>query len=134
MNFLQSEVTMDHFFDTLDGQIEKRHLLKHDFYLAWSKGELSQEVLQEYAKDYYHHVKAFPTYISALHAHTDCMETRKELLQNLVEEEAGSPNHPDLWRAFAKGLGVTDEELVTHRPSYAMSELIRSFRSICKED
>ena len=98
------------FLDDLDAQIKEKHLLNHPFYQAWSRGELSLECLQEYAKEYYHHVKAFPTYISALHAHTECPSTRKALLQNLMEEEGGSPNHPDLWKNFALSLGVKEEE------------------------
>jgi len=125
---------MHSFLTHLDQQISDLHLLKHPFYLAWSKGELSLEVLQEYAKEYYHHVKAFPTYLSALHAHTECAETRKLLLQNLIEEEAGAPNHPELWRAFAKGLGVTDRELDAHLPCQEIVSLISTFRSITKNE
>lgn len=121
----------DCFLAELDLQISEKHLLKHVFYQAWNRGELSKECLREYAKEYYHHVKAFPTYLSALHAHTEDMETRKEILQNLMEEEAGTPNHPDMWRGFALSLGATQDEIASHTPCKEIQELIKNFKSIC---
>ena len=46
--------------ESLDGLIEKYHLLKHPFYRAWTEGTLSKESLQLYAEQYYQHVRAFP--------------------------------------------------------------------------
>ncbi len=86
---------MNQDFDQIDKDIEAKHLLKHPFYLAWTRGELSREALADYARQYYHHVAAFPTYLSAIHANCDDQSTRKELLNNLIDEEAGSPNHPE---------------------------------------
>lgn len=117
----------------LEKQIAEKHLLKNRFYIAWTEGRLSKECLKEYAKDYYHHVRAFPTYLSALHSHTEDMSVRKEILNNLIEEEAGEPNHPDLWKRFALSLGVTEEEIVEHKPSCEMGSLIDTFRSLCQK-
>ena len=116
----------------LDKIIEKKHLLNHKFYKAWSQGKLSIDCLKEYANNYYHHVQAFPRYISQLHTNTECPMTRKELLQNLSDEEAGSPNHPDLWKNFALSLDVTNEEIQNHTPNSEISHLIETFKSICK--
>jgi len=124
-------MNINSFLTNLDGYIQSKHLLTNPFYLAWTKGELSLECLQEYAKEYYHHVSAFPTYLSALHSHTKDSFTRKQLLQNLIEEEAGSPNHPDLWRTFANNLGVSDSEIDAHQPSLEMATLIKTFQDIC---
>ena len=121
------------FLHNIDLQIQSKHLLKHDFYLAWSRGDLSKECLLEYAKEYYHHVKAFPTYISAIHSNTEEMNTRRILLKNLMEEEAGSPNHPDLWRKFAVELGATEEEIAQHQPNAEIQSLIATFRQICNK-
>src|SRR4051812_49158471 len=106
------------FFNELEALIQQKHLLNHDFYRAWSQGELPSGVLQEYAKEYYHHVQAFPTYLSALHSRTENMAWRRLLLQNLIEEEAGSPNHPELWKEFALHLGISEEELLSHRAGH----------------
>ena len=98
---------MNKHLDSIDQQVAEKHLLKHPFYLAWTRGELSKEALAEYARQYYHHVAAFPTYLSAVHAHCDDQAARKQLLANLIDEEAGSPNHPELWLKFTEGLGVS---------------------------
>ncbi len=124
---------MDTFLLDLDRQIQAKHLLNHPFYHAWSQGRLSRECLQEYAQEYYHHVRAFPTYLSAVHSHTEDAETRKEILRNLMEEEGGSPNHPELWRQFVLSLGVTSEVLDQHVPSASIQTLINEFRSICRD-
>ena len=117
----------------LDALIESKHLLKHPFYLAWNEGKLSQECLKEYAKEYYHHVKAFPTYVSALHSHTEDSETRKALLKNLIEEEGGSPNHPELWHQFAQELGAKEQEIAEHRPMPEMVSMIEAFKANCNQ-
>src|ERR1041384_1351032 len=87
---------MNEHLDKIDSDIAEKHLLKHPFYLAWARGELSKEALIDYAKQYYYHVAAFPTYLSVVHAKCDDQPTRKQILQNLIDEEAGSPNHPEL--------------------------------------
>ena len=122
---------MNHHLDKIDNDIAEKHLLKHPFYLAWTRGELSREALADYARQYYHHVAAFPTYLSAVHTHCEDQSARKQLLNNLIDEEAGSPNHPELWLQFAKGLGVSyaDARESGERPE--TKNLIDIFRSVC---
>ena len=124
---------MNHHLDKIDNDIAKKHLLKHPFYLAWTRGELSKEALTDYAKQYYHHVAAFPTYLSAVHAKCDDQPTRKQILSNLTDEEAGSPNHPELWKHFAEGLGVEDVDLGNTEKQPETKNLIDTFRSVCGE-
>lgn len=95
----------------LQDSIERYAMLKHPFYQLWSTGELDVEVLREYAKQYYAHVKAFPAYVSATHSHCDDVAVRQMLLENLIEEERGENNHPELWLRFAEGLGLTRDEV-----------------------
>ena len=106
---------MNKHLDSIDRQIAAKHLLTHPFYLAWTRGELSKAALTDYARQYYHHVAAFPTYLSAVHASCDDQPTRKQLLDNLIDEEAGSPNHPELWLQFAEGLGVSEEDVQSRK-------------------
>ena len=119
---------MNEHLDKIDSDIAEKHLLKHPFYLAWTRGELSKEALTDYAKQYYHHVAAFPTYLSAVHAKCDDQPTRKQVLSNLIDEEAGSPNHPELWKQFAASLGVDNVD-VEKEPE--TRNLIETFRSVC---
>lgn len=116
---------------SLDQQIAAKHLLSHPFYLAWTRGELSLAALADYARQYYHHVAAFPTYLSAAHARCDHQPTRKQLLNNLIDEEAGSPNHPELWLQFAEGLGVSKDDVRSGEKWTETSNLIGTFRSVC---
>lgn len=108
-------MTNHEFLEKLDAIVRERHLLSHPFYQKWTEGTLTLEMLQEYAKEYYHHVRAFPTYVSATHANCDDIEVRQMLLENLIEEEHGPENHPELWLRFAEALGV-DRAQVTAAP------------------
>ncbi len=121
---------MNQYLDKIDNDIADKHLLKHPFYLAWVRGELTKEALTDYARQYYHHVAAFPTYLSAVHAKCEDQPTRKQILSNLIDEEAGSPNHPELWKHFAERLGVKNIDAVKESETKG---LIAAFRSVCGE-
>jgi pyrroloquinoline-quinone synthase len=118
----------------IDNRVEERHLLKHPFYQAWTAGTLSMEALRDYASQYYHHVAAFPTYVSAVHSQTDDLTIRRHLLQNLIEEEASAPNHPELWMAFAEKLGLTREQVQSAELWPETRALIQGFRSFCANE
>jgi pyrroloquinoline-quinone synthase len=122
---------MKNYLDEIDSDIAAKHLLKHPFYLAWTRGELSKEALTDYARQYYHHVAAFPTYLSAVHANCDDQATRKQLLNNLIDEEAGSPNHPELWLNFAESFGVSQPDAQNSEQWPETKNLINTFRSVC---
>jgi pyrroloquinoline-quinone synthase len=124
---------MNKHLDLIDTDIAEKHLLKHPFYLAWTRGELSTEALSDYARQYYHHVAAFPTYLSAVHTKCDDQNTRKQLLDNLVDEEAGSPNHPELWLKFASGLGIPEGDAIAAEKRSETKNLIDTFRSVCHD-
>jgi pyrroloquinoline-quinone synthase len=123
---------MTTFIQDLETRIAARHLLTHPFYLAWTRGELRRETLADYARQYYQHVAAFPTYLSAAHAGCDDQSVRRQLLANLIDEEAGEPNHPQLWRHFAEALGVSPNELDAADRWPETAALINTFRAICR--
>jgi len=124
---------MNQYLDNIDNNIAEKHLLKHAFYLAWARGELSKDALTDYAQQYYHHVAAFPTYLSAVHSNCEDQAIRKQVLNNLIDEEAGSPNHPDLWKEFAHGLGVEKASLARTEKRPETKNLINTFRSVCSQ-
>ncbi|MGZ8710774.1 MAG: thiaminase II/PqqC family protein, partial [Thermoanaerobaculia bacterium] len=95
----------------LDASIASRHLLDHPFYQRWTAGTLTREELRDYAGQYFHYAMAFPTFISAMHQHTDDLAVRQMLLENLVEEERGAENHPELWLRFCESLGLDREDV-----------------------
>jgi pyrroloquinoline-quinone synthase len=124
---------MNPVIDAIDRQIAARKLLLHPFYQRWSVGTLTREALTDYAKQYYHHVAAFPRYLSAVHANTVDMETRRLILANLVDEEAGNPNHPELWLRFAEGVGANREDAQRAEPWEETSHLMETFHSTCRD-
>ena len=68
------------YLKNLNEKLDQFHLLNHPFYIAWNNGELNQEILQDYAEQYYQHIKAFPRYISATHSICEDIDNRKILL------------------------------------------------------
>jgi pyrroloquinoline-quinone synthase len=120
---------MSDFFAALDARIARYDLLQHPFYQAWSKGELTRDELREYASEYWHHVSAFPTYLSALHARLEDAPLRRTVLENLADEEglpAGRP-HSDLWMDFAAGMGADDASVRNRALQPETSALIAHF-------
>lgn len=113
----------------LKALVRERSVLEHPFYQAWQKGEVPMEVLREYAGQYYPHVLAFPTYLSAVHANCPDLEIRQQILENLVEEERGDKNHPELWLRFAEGLGMTRKQVLAKRPLRSTKNLVDTFQS-----
>jgi pyrroloquinoline-quinone synthase len=109
-------------------------MLKHPFYVAWTEGKLSKSILAEYAKQYYAHVRAFPTYVSGVHSHCDDLSVRQELLENLIEEERGDENHPELWLRFAEGLGVAREEARAAELLPATKDSVERLRSLTQSE
>jgi pyrroloquinoline-quinone synthase len=126
-------MTREEFLVALDTVIAERHLLKHPFYQLWSRGELKLETLREYAISYYPHVAAFPTYVSGVHAGCEDPALRQELLENLIEEERGTENHPALWRKFAAALGAAVSDLAVSPRTPEVAEAIAEFRRSTRE-
>jgi pyrroloquinoline-quinone synthase len=117
----------------IDTAVARHDLLQHPFYQAWTAGKLRTEDLRRYAQQYYHHVAAFPTYLSTLHSRLADGELRRSVLHNLCEEEIAGAAHSDLWLDFAEGMGATREQVRQTAPSQATQDLIATFRGIARE-
>jgi pyrroloquinoline-quinone synthase len=126
------------FWNRFEERVAPYNLLQHPFYQAWSKGELTREDLREYAAEYWHHVSAFPTYLSALHSRLPDGEMRREVLRNLAEEEgvdsATARPHSDLWMDFAAGMGASRDEVTGRAVQPEMAALIATFRELMQEE
>jgi pyrroloquinoline-quinone synthase len=112
-----------------DQVIAERHLLKHPFYQAWMQGTLSRETLQDYARQYFHHVEAFPRYLSSAHSLAENETDRRALLENLADEEGLTygTSHPELWLRFAEGLGVDRESVKSTVAREGIARVVRTF-------
>jgi pyrroloquinoline-quinone synthase len=118
---------------SLDRLSAELSLLKHPFYQAWTAGTLSTDRLRSYAVQYYRHVAAFPRYLSGLHSRCDDLETRQLLLENLIDEERGPRNHPELWLRFAQMLGLTRDEVLEASSLPATTALIDTFNGLSRD-
>jgi pyrroloquinoline-quinone synthase len=121
------------FVEKLDAAVMGRSMLSHLFYQAWNAGKLDRSILQEYVKQYFAHVKAFPSYVSGVHSQMDKLEMRRLLLENLIEEEHGEDNHPELWLRFCEGLGVPREEVMKAELLDKTQQSVAAFRSLTRE-
>lgn len=117
---------------TLDTRIAEQRLLDHPFYQRWTAGTLSRTELADYARNYYHYALAFPTFLSGMHAHTEDIATRQLLLENLIEEERGPENHPELWLRFCEALGIDRSEVEGGTPNEATRRLIDCLRGFAR--
>jgi pyrroloquinoline-quinone synthase len=118
---------------TLDARIASQHLLDHPFYQRWTEGTLTAEELREYARQYFHYAMAFPTFVSAMHAQTEDIAIRQLLLENLIEEERGPENHPELWLRFCEALGLDREDVKSGLANDATRGLIATMKSLARD-
>jgi pyrroloquinoline-quinone synthase len=125
---------MPEFLDQLDQLIASYDLLRHPFYQAWSRGELTLADLGEYAKDYYHQVKSFPYCLLRFAARLDQGELRAAVFANVRDEIGGGArhSHADLWLDFVEGIGG-ERSFADHVPTSQMTSLILFFEQIAKE-
>jgi pyrroloquinoline-quinone synthase len=117
---------------SLDSLTAEMNLLNHPFYQEWTVGKLPLQRLQNYAVQYYHHVAAFPRYLSGIHTGCADLLTRQALLENLIDEERGGENHPELWLRFAEVLGVARETVSGSEPLPATQALVDTFVHLTK--
>ena len=122
------------FINQVDQQIEKHHLLNHSFYQAWNSGALSNDTIREYAAQYFQHVSSFPRYLSAIHSNCDDIKTRQLLLENLVDEEKGPENHPELWMRFAEGMGNTRNKVNDTKAMNETRDLVNTFNKLSRSE
>lgn len=121
------------FIDQIDTEIEKNHLLNHPFYKAWSAGKLDPEVIREYSAQYFQHVSAFPRYLSSIHTNCDDIRVRQILLENLVDEEMGDENHPELWLRFSEGMGNARENVNQAMAIDETQDLVNTYMKLSKD-
>ena len=129
---MNTQFDSEKFWTELHARIAKHDLLTHPFYQAWSAGQLTQDDLREYAADYYPHVSAFPTYLSALHCRLPDGELRRAVLRNLAEEEIQGRAHSELWLDFAEGMGGVPEQVKKQELLPEVQELVSTFREVAQ--
>jgi pyrroloquinoline-quinone synthase len=120
----------------IDSKVAAKAMLSHPFYQAWTDGTLSLDTLRAYARQYFHHVEAFPTAVSAVHSNCPDREGRRTLAENLAEEEgieAGKHDHATLWLMFACGLGEDEGSVRSQQLNSETEALIGTFRRLSRQ-
>jgi pyrroloquinoline-quinone synthase len=132
-------MTTTQFFEKLEASIAKYDLLCHPFYKAWAAGELTRDDLREYARHYYHHVQAFPSYLAEFALRLDEGEIRRAVLANMCDETGASGGtgkdsvpHSELWLDFAEGMGAR-RDMQWHLPVAEVRDLARHFHRVASE-
>jgi pyrroloquinoline-quinone synthase len=124
------------FWNEFERRTAKYDLLCHPFYKAWTAGELTREDLREYARDYYHHVAAFPEYLGALAARLPEGALRTAVLENRDDElgmdAAGGRSHDAIWLEFARAMGAEPQDVAVSRPLREVCELVESFQNVAR--
>lgn len=119
----------------MDAAVAERAMLKHPFYQAWTEGRLPLDTLRAYARQYFHHVEAFPRAVSAVHSACPDRDGRFMLAENLAEEEglgAGKEDHATLWMMFAEGLGESEAAVRGQELNPETQALIDTFRTLSR--
>jgi pyrroloquinoline-quinone synthase len=119
----------------IDSKVAERAMLSHPFYQAWTEGRLPLDTLRAYARQYFHHVEAFPRAVSAVHSACPDRDGRRMLAENLAEEEgieAGKQDHATLWMMFACGLGESENAVRTQSLNPETQDLIDTFRRLSR--
>jgi pyrroloquinoline-quinone synthase len=120
----------------IDTKVAERAMLSHPFYQAWTEGRLPLDTLRDYARQYFHHVEAFPQAVSAVHSACPDRDGRRMLAENLAEEEgieAGKQDHASLWLMFACGLGEDAEKVRSQQLNPETQRLIDTFRKLSRQ-
>ncbi|MGQ0532638.1 MAG: CADD family putative folate metabolism protein [Caulobacteraceae bacterium] len=120
----------------IDAAIAERSMLSHPFYQAWEEGALTKDALRAYARQYFHHVEAFPRAVSAVHANCPSAMGRRLLAENLAEEEGigeGKDDHAKLWLGFAAGMGADEDEVRAVELNAETQNLISTFRRLSRQ-
>ncbi|MBI3331690.1 iron-containing redox enzyme family protein [Candidatus Peregrinibacteria bacterium] len=105
-----------------DSLIASRSLLKHPFYQKWSKGELTLNDMQVYAKEYFHLVERIPGIVARVRDRAQDRRLKDQIDENVREEQ----EHVELWKRFAKSVGVTEQELRSYVPSMTVQKAVAS--------
>jgi pyrroloquinoline-quinone synthase len=119
----------------IDSKVSERAMLAHPFYQAWTEGRLPLDTLRAYARQYFHHVEAFPRAVSAVHSACPDRDGRRMLAENLAEEEgveAGKQDHATLWLMFACGLGEDEDSVRAQQLNAETRALIETFRKLSR--
>jgi pyrroloquinoline-quinone synthase len=127
-------MTIEETLCALDDLIRERSILRHPFYRAWQRGELTPDQISTYSRVYYPHVAAFPTYLTNAINCTVDSSIKSALEQNLDDELTNPAPHPDLWLDFAAATGQESQAVKCAQPVPKTAASIATFERLTNRD
>lgn len=109
--------------ESIENIVSSRSLLKHEFYQAWNRGELTIEHLRGYAKEYYWAAKHVPVVMDSIRGDmpANLSAIQRATFEKNAQEER---EHIELWERFASALGITAQELENYVPSQTVKDAV----------
>jgi pyrroloquinoline-quinone synthase len=105
---------MSAFRTQLENAVNARHSRMNPFTEKWVGGDLTRAQLAQWACQHYQYVSQFPRWCATVYGECPDADARDFLLENIVEEEAGT-KHVDLLIRFAEACGATRADVETAR-------------------
>lgn len=113
-----------------DELITSRSLLTHYFYeQKWNKGELTEEDMKTYAKEYYHLVRNIPVLLETVRSRAVSRGLSTEMIDENLKEER---EHVQLWEQFAGSLGLTAKDVQSHVPDAKVAGAVSNMKKIAE--
>ena len=114
--------------ERIDNEIHNRSLLKHPFYQKWNGGELTENHIRGYSKEYFSIVKAVPDLVSNvldIASRNSLVQTRA-IRQNLLEER----DHIALWLRFCNSLDLSAKDVEEYDATPKTKEAINELKAL----
>jgi len=116
----------------LDAFIASKGLLTHYFYeQKWNNGELTKDELALYAKEYFHLAKAVPGIVSRVKDRA-VERGMTDLLSHIDQNIAEETEHIELWKRFAKSVGVSEADLEAYEPHELTQEAVSELEELAE--
>ena len=116
----------------IDELCDASSLVEHPLIAAWGEGTLNRDELRAFATQYYHHIEAFPRYVSTVHSITPDALTRRALLEVLWSAESRTPTAADLWLQTCAALGLFSDSVRSAQCTPTTEACTNDFFYLCQ--
>jgi pyrroloquinoline-quinone synthase len=82
-----------------------------------------------YAKEYFHLVERIPGIVARVRDRVSDRKLAGRIDENMHEEQ----EHVELWKRFAKSLGISEQELMAHVPSQKVIDAVHSLEVVAEQ-
>lgn len=108
------ETEKSEFRKQLEAAVAGKHSQASPFSLAWSEGRLTRDHFAYWVGQHLHYVGHFSEWLGAMFADCPHKDARDFLLQNMWEEEMGTP-HTELLIRFGEACGWSRDRILSQK-------------------